>query len=95
MNKPPNSPFWDSQQVIQSRQLSEGGRENFDKIFRKGEETIKEMDEQRAKCPSCDGKGHHVERDTEPNGYGGTKKVAYQVPCEDCDGTGRKGDRTS
>ena len=80
-----NSPFYDSQQPIKSRAYGPAGRANYDKIFRKGEETKEAMDQ----CQHCHGQGYIVIREDVENAYGRIIPESYREYCEHCANTGK------
>lgn len=84
-----NSPFYDANIPIKSRALNEVGRANYDKIFRKGEETIEAMDEAEPTqtCENCRGRGYDIIRETTEL-YGCTKHESHREECQCCGGTG-------
>ena len=87
------SPFLNANTPIKSRAYDEAGRANYDKIFRKGEETIEAMEEELTlatlnDCPECTGRGYHIVREEIEN-FGRFKYEAYRKGCTTCDGTGK------
>ena len=93
-----NSPLYDANQPIKSRAYNEAGRANYDKIFRKGEETIEathdamQVELTLAKlndCPGCTGRGYHIIRETGQDRWGKSKQTAYRKGCTTCDETGK------